>query len=93
MKYTDLNSQISIESKKNYILNLIKEKIEDENSERVQSREKELEVTPEEVYIKLKNKINEIFKPTRGDKYYDINNKLIWLYILADPNQNINLNG
>ena len=91
LRYTDLNSQINVESKKNELLNLIKEKLKDENSERSQSRENKLEINPEEVYIKLKNKITEAFKPSRGDRYYDINNKLIWLYILADPNQNINL--
>lgn len=91
LPYIDLNKQISVESKKGVIIDLIKKEIKDENDERSQSREKKLEISPDEVYIKLKKKIIDSLKATRGDYYRDINSKLMWMYILADPNQTINL--
>ncbi len=91
LPYMDLNKQISVESKKGVLLNLIKNAIKDENEERSQSREKKLEISPDEVYVKLKKKITDSLKATRGDFYRDINNKLLWMYVLAEPRQIIKL--
>lgn len=70
----DINTLISVDSKRNVLNDKIKEV----------NKTKKLNIDSDKTY----NKILNLFKPSRN---VNIEDKLIWLYILADPNQNINL--
>lgn len=85
---TDLNKQISIDNKKNEFIKKIQDKINETNKKNQEMKKPALETKAEDVWTVLSQKIQNDFKPTKASVTDD---KILWMYVLAQPNQNITL--
>lgn len=85
---TDLNKQISIDNKKNEFIKKIQDKINETNKKNQEMKKPALETKAEDVWTVLSQKIQNDFKPTKASATDD---KILWMYILSQPNQNIKL--
>jgi hypothetical protein len=83
---TDLNRQIAVRNMQKVYLPIIEKKINEENDKRKEMREDELKVKSQDVWKTLVQKVETLFK---ASKDYRSDEKILWAFILAQPNQKI----
>jgi hypothetical protein len=87
---TDLNKQLPIRNMSQKFIPMIQKIIEEENAKKRELRQDTIKVSAQDVWKTLVQKIEEAFKASRSNEYSDTN-KVLWMYILAQPNQKIAL--
>lgn len=85
---TDLNQQLAIRNMKEKFLPQIKAQIEKENGKKREIRQDTLKVSADDVWKTLVQKVEETMKAARSGGYVP-EEKVLWTFILAQPNQRI----
>jgi hypothetical protein len=90
LSLTDLNGQIQIRNMQQKYLPQIQKQLEDENNKKREMRQDTIKVSPNDVWKTLVQQVEETFKASRSNDALN-QEKLLWTFILAAPNQNVKL--